>query len=58
MASALELDVTAEGVETREQLVGSRALVCREHRASTLPGRCLRMPIAKLVAESHRWNVD
>jgi EAL domain-containing protein (putative c-di-GMP-specific phosphodiesterase class I) len=57
MADALELEVTAEGVETREQLAILRGLGCGRaqgfHLARPMPGEQL----AQLVAERHRWDV-
>ena len=41
-ASALGLSVTAEGVETADQLDRLRALGCPRPRASCSPGRCQR----------------
>jgi EAL domain-containing protein (putative c-di-GMP-specific phosphodiesterase class I) len=57
MAGALELDVTAEGVETVEQLTELKALgVWRAqgyHLARPMPAD----GITRLVTTSHRWDV-
>jgi EAL domain-containing protein (putative c-di-GMP-specific phosphodiesterase class I) len=40
MAAALDLEVTAEGVETQDQLAHLKRLGCRRCRAFTWPGQC------------------
>jgi diguanylate cyclase (GGDEF)-like protein/PAS domain S-box-containing protein len=58
MADALGLDVTAEGVETADQLASLKRLHCGRaqgyYLARPMPAAALR----QLVAESHRWAVD
>jgi diguanylate cyclase (GGDEF)-like protein/PAS domain S-box-containing protein len=58
MASALGLQVTAEGVETKEQLSCLKELgVCRAqgfYLAKPMPAAS----ISRLIGESHRWTVD
>jgi diguanylate cyclase (GGDEF)-like protein/PAS domain S-box-containing protein len=58
MADALSLDVTAEGVETQEQLASLKRLNCRRaqgfHLARPMPAN----GITRLVTDWHRWQVD
>ncbi len=58
MAGALGLEITAEGVETREQMSCLRELGVRRaqgfYLAEPMPGA----EISRLITESHRWNVD
>ena len=58
MASALDLQVTAEGVETREQLQGLKALGVPRAQGFYLARPMPAEEIAELVAESHCWGVD
>jgi diguanylate cyclase (GGDEF)-like protein len=58
MASALELEVTAEGVETREQLRGLKALGVPRAQGFYLARPMPADEIAELVAQSHCWDVD
>ena len=58
MASAVDLEVTAEGVETREQLRGLKALGVRRIQGFYLARPMPADEIAELVATSHRWDVD
>jgi diguanylate cyclase (GGDEF)-like protein len=58
MADAIGLEVTAEGVETHEQLVILKRLQCGRaqgfHLAVPMPAEA----IGRLVEESHRWPVS
>lgn len=58
MADALALEVTAEGVETPDQLASLKRLNCGRaqgfYLARPMPADALR----QLVAESHHWQVD
>jgi diguanylate cyclase (GGDEF)-like protein/PAS domain S-box-containing protein len=58
MASALDLQVTAEGVETHEQLLGLKTLGVPRAQGFYLARPMAAASIARLVAESHRWKVD
>jgi diguanylate cyclase (GGDEF)-like protein/PAS domain S-box-containing protein len=58
MASALDLQVTAEGVETREQLHGLKALGVPRAQGFYLARPMPAAEIADLVARSHRWDVE
>jgi EAL domain-containing protein (putative c-di-GMP-specific phosphodiesterase class I) len=58
MAAALGLEVTAEGVETKDQLANLKRLQCPRAQGFYL---ARPMPLAamnQLVAESRRWSVD
>jgi diguanylate cyclase (GGDEF)-like protein/PAS domain S-box-containing protein len=58
MAAALGLEVTAEGVETKDQLADLKRLECPRAQGFYL---ARPMPLAamnQLVAESRRWSVD
>ncbi|MGO9912464.1 MAG: EAL domain-containing protein [Acidimicrobiales bacterium] len=57
MADALDLEVTAEGVETEEQLADLKRLHCRRAQGFYLGRPMTADAIKKLVAESHRWEV-
>jgi diguanylate cyclase (GGDEF)-like protein/PAS domain S-box-containing protein len=58
MASALDLQVTAEGVETREQLSGLKTLGVPRAQGFYFARPMPADAISKLVAESHRWDVS
>ncbi|MGZ7023819.1 MAG: putative bifunctional diguanylate cyclase/phosphodiesterase, partial [Ilumatobacteraceae bacterium] len=58
MACALGLQVTAEGVETREQLSCLKSLGVRRAQGFLLAEPVSADEIAQLIAESHRWCVD
>ena len=58
MAGALGLEVTAEGVETRDQLVNLKRLQCRRAQGFYLARPMPAASMTGLVAESHRWQVD
>ena len=58
MACALGLQVTAEGVETKEQLSCLKSLGVRRAQGFYLAEPVSADAIAQLIAESHRWSVD
>jgi EAL domain-containing protein (putative c-di-GMP-specific phosphodiesterase class I) len=58
MASALGLQVTAEGVETREQLLELKSLGVPRAQGFYFARPMAADAISKLVAESHRWDVN
>ncbi|HEX2785484.1 MAG TPA: EAL domain-containing protein, partial [Ilumatobacteraceae bacterium] len=58
MASALSLQVTAEGVETRDQLLVLKSLGVQRAQGFYFARPMAAEAISKLVAESHRWDVD
>ena len=58
MADALGLEVTAEGVETQDQLASLKRLQCQRAQGF-YPARPMpEAAMTRLVAESHRWHVD
>jgi diguanylate cyclase (GGDEF)-like protein/PAS domain S-box-containing protein len=58
MAEALDLEVTAEGVETRDQLAILKQLQCRRAQGYFLARPMPAATMQRLVAESHHWEVD
>jgi EAL domain-containing protein (putative c-di-GMP-specific phosphodiesterase class I) len=58
MASALELEVTAEGVETHGQLDNLMRLGCRRAQGFYLARPMPAAQLGQLIAESHRWQLD
>jgi EAL domain-containing protein (putative c-di-GMP-specific phosphodiesterase class I) len=58
MASALDLEVTAEGVETPDQLANLRNLQCRRAQGYYLARPMPAAEMTRLVSEAHRWKVD
>jgi EAL domain-containing protein (putative c-di-GMP-specific phosphodiesterase class I) len=58
MADALALDVIAEGVETREQLLGLKRLGVPRAQGFYLARPMAADAISQLVAESSRWKID
>jgi diguanylate cyclase (GGDEF)-like protein/PAS domain S-box-containing protein len=58
MASALELQVTAEGVETREQLIGLRRLGVPLAQGFYFARPMSGEMISRLIAAGHRWDVS
>ena len=58
MASALELQVTAEGVETRHQLLGLKNLGVTRAQGFFLARPMSADAISQLVAQQHRWDVS
>jgi EAL domain-containing protein (putative c-di-GMP-specific phosphodiesterase class I) len=57
MAEALDLEVTAEGVETEEQLVSLKKLRCQRVQGFYLTRPMPAVDLNRLIAESHRWQV-
>jgi diguanylate cyclase (GGDEF)-like protein/PAS domain S-box-containing protein len=58
MAGALGLEVTAEGVETQDQLANLKRLQCPRAQGF-YPARPMpAVAMTQLVAESHHWQVD
>jgi EAL domain-containing protein (putative c-di-GMP-specific phosphodiesterase class I) len=57
MADALDLEVTAEGVETRDQLANLQRLGCRRAQGYYFDRPMPAEAILGLVAASHRWLV-
>jgi EAL domain-containing protein (putative c-di-GMP-specific phosphodiesterase class I) len=58
MAAALGLEVTAEGIETHEQLTHLKALHCQRAQGFYLARPLPAHTMASLVAEAHRWKID
>ncbi len=58
MADALGLVVTAEGVETQEQLAVLNKLGCQRAQGFYLARPMAAADLDQLVAQSHRWLVD
>jgi EAL domain-containing protein (putative c-di-GMP-specific phosphodiesterase class I) len=58
MAAALGLDVTAEGVETQDQLANLKDLACGRAQGYYLARPMPAADLTKLVDEGHRWTVD
>ncbi len=58
MAAALGLEVTAEGVETREQLVNLKRLHCQLAQGFYLARPMPADAINQLVVDAHRWQLD
>jgi diguanylate cyclase (GGDEF)-like protein/PAS domain S-box-containing protein len=58
MASALELEVTAEGVETYEQLLGLKSLGVTRAQGFYFARPTTADAISRLVAKQHHWNVS
>ena len=58
MADALDLQVTAEGVETQAQLVMLQQLGCARVQGFHLARPMSAFAISELVESSHRWPVD
>jgi diguanylate cyclase (GGDEF)-like protein/PAS domain S-box-containing protein len=57
MADALGLEVTAEGVETQNQLANLKRLHCRRAQGFYMARPMSADSLMQLVVESHRWNV-
>jgi EAL domain-containing protein (putative c-di-GMP-specific phosphodiesterase class I) len=57
MADALGLEVTAEGVETPDQLASLRRLNCARAQGFYLARPMPASDLRELVATSHRWQV-
>jgi EAL domain-containing protein (putative c-di-GMP-specific phosphodiesterase class I) len=58
MADALGLEVTAEGVENRDQLANLKRLGCQRAQGFLLAHPMPAAELDQLVAESHRWQVN
>jgi diguanylate cyclase (GGDEF)-like protein/PAS domain S-box-containing protein len=58
MADALGLEVTAEGIETQDQLAHLKRLHCRRAQGFHLARPMPAAAISALLAESHHWEVD
>ncbi len=58
MADALGLEVTAEGVETPEQLGELKRLGCRRSQGYYLARPMPAESLTRLVTDGHRWEVD
>jgi diguanylate cyclase (GGDEF)-like protein/PAS domain S-box-containing protein len=58
MADALGLEVTAEGVETPEQLTELKRLGCHRSQGFHLARPMPAESVTRLVNEAHRWPVD
>ncbi|HVA05963.1 MAG TPA: diguanylate cyclase [Acidimicrobiales bacterium] len=57
MAAALGLEVTAEGVETQDQLASLQRLDCQRAQGFYLARPMPADAMNQLVVEHHRWNV-
>ena len=57
MSGALGLEVTAEGVESRDQLAHVQRLNCRRAQGFYFASPMSADAMAALVAESRRWDV-
>jgi EAL domain-containing protein (putative c-di-GMP-specific phosphodiesterase class I) len=58
MAEALELDIVAEGVETREQLTNLQRLHCPRAQGFCLARPMPALAMNRLQAKQHRWEID
>ena len=58
MADALELDVTAEGIETPDQLAYLKRLQCRRAQSYYLARPMRAQAMNTLLAQGHHWIVD
>ena len=58
MAAALSLEVTAEGVETRNQLDILKSLDCHRAQGFYMARPMTAAAIRKLVTNAHCWSVD
>jgi len=58
MAHALDLEVTAEGVETQDQLANLKQLGCHRVQGFLLSRPIPAMTMGTLLAEEHRWSVN
>ncbi len=57
MAEALDLEVTAEGVERRDQLDNLKNLGCKRAQGFYLAPPMPAADLTRLIGESHHWNV-
>jgi EAL domain-containing protein (putative c-di-GMP-specific phosphodiesterase class I) len=58
MAAALDLEVTAEGVETPDQLANLKRLGCERAQGFLLARPMPVSALNKLLAKSQRWQLD
>jgi EAL domain-containing protein (putative c-di-GMP-specific phosphodiesterase class I) len=58
MASALNLEVTAEGVETHGQLDNLMRLGCQRAQGFYLARPMPAAQMSQLIAEHHQWRLD
>lgn len=58
MSNALDLDVIAEGVETKRQLSRLKNLDCPRAQGFLFSRPISAIDMAQLILEGHRWNVD
>jgi EAL domain-containing protein (putative c-di-GMP-specific phosphodiesterase class I) len=58
MAAALDLEVTAEGVETEDQLATLKRLHCRRAQGFYLARPIPAPSMTRLIAESRTWQID
>jgi EAL domain-containing protein (putative c-di-GMP-specific phosphodiesterase class I) len=58
MAVALDLEVTAEGVETQDQLANLKRLQCHRAQGFYLARPMAAAAVTQLVADTHRWQID
>jgi diguanylate cyclase (GGDEF)-like protein/PAS domain S-box-containing protein len=58
MAGALDLQVTAEGVETLDQLANLTQLQCHRAQGYYLARPMTADDLTALVVKSHRWQID
>lgn len=58
MADALDLEVTAEGVENQDQLANLKRLGCQRAQGFLLARPVPATELDRLVAEAHRWEVN
>ena len=58
MAAALGLEVTAEGVETHDQLINLKRLRCHRAQGFYLARPMPPAAVSQLIAEAHRWQVE
>jgi len=58
MAHALDLEVTAEGVETQDQLANLKQLGCHRAQGFLLSRPIPAMTMGTLLAEEHHWSVN
>jgi EAL domain-containing protein (putative c-di-GMP-specific phosphodiesterase class I) len=58
MAAAFGLEVTAEGVETHDQLANLRSLQCQRAQGFYLARPMPAADMSRLIAESFRWSLE
>jgi EAL domain-containing protein (putative c-di-GMP-specific phosphodiesterase class I) len=58
MAHALDLEVTAEGVETHDQLLNLKGLECLRVQGFYLARPMPADGMTNLLAESRHWQID